>query len=490
MDKLKKLVLIVFVASLGGIVALGVNKLFSNDSPNTIEEMQSVGFRFTNNQKISDQPAYDFVQVAEVSTPAVVHIKTTITPVNNSDKEVNPFDFFGEGFGFGQPNAPRQASGSGVVITEDGYIITNNHVINNADKIEVTLNDKRSFVAELVGADPSTDLALLKINESGLKFLSFGNSDELKVGEWVVAVGNPFNLTSTVTAGIVSAKGRNIDLLRTRDNQYAIENFIQTDAAVNPGNSGGALVDTRGQLIGINTAIASKTGSYSGYSFAVPVNIAKKVMNDLLKYGEVKRAILGVQIGDITAEFAEEKDFPNLKGVYIAGVIDKGAGKKAGLKKGDVILKINDVEVNSSSKLQEEVGKYHPGDEVTIVYRRGDDEKTLDAVLQSRSGDTKITQTEKKKHNEARGLVLESLSKEEMKKLKIKSGVKVSEVKKGPFSDKGVKPGFVITQIDKINVYSVNQAIKLLESKDGGTLIEGKESDGDDLTVGLNLSKE
>lgn len=489
MDNLKKLVLIVFVASLGGVVALGVNKLFSNDSPETIEQMQSVGFKFTNDQKISDQPAYDFVQVAEVSTPAVVHIKTTISPVGKSSKEVNPFDFFGEGFGFNQPNVPRQASGSGVIITEDGYIITNNHVVANADKIEVVMNDKRSYVAELVGTDRSTDLALLKINESALKFLSFGNSDQLKVGEWVVAVGNPFNITSTVTAGIVSAKGRNIDLLRTRDNQYAIENFIQTDAAVNPGNSGGALVNTKGQLIGINTAIASKTGSYAGYSFAVPVNIAKKVMNDLLKYGEVKRAILGVQIGDITAELAEEKNFSNLKGVYVAGLIDGGAGKKAGLKEGDVILKINNTEVNSTSNLQEEIGKYHPGDEVKIVIRRKGDIKKINAILQSRSGDTKITHTEKKKHNEARGLVLQSLNKEEMKKLKVKSGIKVTEVNKGPFKNKGIQAGYVITHIDKVSVYSVNQAIKLIESKNGGTLIEGKNSGGEDFTLGLKLGK-
>lgn len=232
-----------------------------------------------------------------------------------------------------QQQGPRQASGSGVILSDDGFIVTNNHVIDGATKIEVVLNDKRTYVAELVGTDPNTDIALLRIGEKGLPFLKLGNSDQVKVGQWVVAVGNPFNLNSTVTLGIVSAMGRNIDLLRSKGNKYAIENFIQTDAAINPGNSGGALVNTAGELVGINTAIASETGSYAGYGFAVPVNLVKKVVNDIMKYGKVQRALLGVSIQEISQELADAQGLKDLKGVYVAEVIENGAGEKAGIKK-------------------------------------------------------------------------------------------------------------------------------------------------------------
>ena len=494
MKGLKKIGTLLFIAIVGGLVALGINNLVSDDGPRTVEQMQESSFKFTNAKAVDGQVGFDFVAVSEASTPAVVHIKTTIGAAevsSNKGGQRNPFeDFFGEGFGFEMPRrGPQQASGSGVIFSEDGYIVTNNHVVANADKIEVVLNDKRSFVADLVGVDPSTDLAVLKLDEDNLPFLPFGNSNEVKVGEWVVAVGNPFNLTSTVTAGIISAKGRNIDLLRTQDNQYAIENFIQTDAAVNPGNSGGALVNTSGQLIGINTAIASKTGSYAGYSFAVPINIAKKVINDLLKYGEVKRALLGVQIGDVTSQLAEEKGLSSLKGVYVAGVMDEGAGKKAGIKTDDVILKINEKEVNSSSQLQEVVGSYHPGDKVNILLRRNGKEKTVEATLQSKSGDTKITNTEKKAYNSSKGLVFESLTKEEKEKYNVKSGVKVKQVNKGPFKDAGVKEGTVVLSVDKVNVYSVAQLKKLLDTKSGAVLIEGKKPNGDDLVLGIKIKE-
>jgi len=492
MNGLKRIGTLLVIATIGGLVALGINNLVSEEGPKSVEEMQRKDFKFTNAKAVDGLVGFDFVTVSEVSTPAVVHIKTTIgvQEVESSKKgQTNPFeDFFGDGFRMPR-RGPQQASGSGVIFSEDGYIVTNNHVVANADKVEVILNDKRSFLADVVGVDPSTDLAVLKIEENGLPFLTFGNSSEVKVGEWVVAVGNPFNLTSTVTAGIISATGRNIDLLRTQDNQYAIENFIQTDAAVNPGNSGGALVNTSGQLIGINTAIASKTGSYSGYSFAVPVNIAKKVINDLLKYGEVKRALLGVQIGDVTSELAEAKGYDNLKGVYIAGVMDGGAGKKAGIKMDDVILEINSREVNSSSDLQEVVGGYHPGDKITILLRRDSKEKTVEAILQSKSGDTKISNTEMKSFNSSKGLVFESLTKEEKSKYGIKSGVKIKEVNKGPFRDAGVQKGTVITSLDKQSVFSVAQLKKLLDKKKGGVLIEGKKPNGDDLVLGIKINE-
>ncbi|MDX5321781.1 MAG: trypsin-like peptidase domain-containing protein, partial [Bacteroidota bacterium] len=293
---MKKVWSIVLAATVGGLVAIGVNTLLSKKEASSFEEKQKVAF--TNYPAGSGISELDFTVPSEKVTPAVVYIISTLGNEGEDDMD-NPFNFFNI------PNpAPSQGSGSGVIISEDGYIATNNHVIDGAVSIQVTLNDKRSYVARLVGTDPQTDLALLKIEEEGLPFIQFGNSDEVKVGQWVLAVGNPFNLTSTVTAGIVSAKGRNINLLRTRDNQFAIENFIQTDAAVNPGNSGGALVDLNGSLIGINTAIATQTGSFSGYSFAVPVNIVKKVMDDLLKYGMVQRGFLGISIQDVDSKLA------------------------------------------------------------------------------------------------------------------------------------------------------------------------------------------
>lgn len=493
METIKRIGTGLVIAIIGGLVALGLNNFIQGDAPSTAEQIREGNFKFTNSKTVEGNVAFDFAAVSEVSTPAVVHIKTTIgaPTAQESVRGQNPFEeFFGEGFGFEMPRrGPQQSSGSGVIFSQDGYIVTNNHVVANADKVEVVLNDKRSFVATVVGVDPSTDLAVIKVEEENLPFLSFGNSNEVKVGEWVVAVGNPFNLTSTVTAGIISAKGRNIDLLRTRDNQYAIENFIQTDAAVNPGNSGGALVNTSGQLIGINTAIASKTGSYAGYSFAVPVNIAKKVIQDLLKYGEVKRALLGVQIGDVSSELAEEKNLPNLKGVYVAGVMEDGAGEKAGIKAEDVILKINEKEVNSSSQLQEVVGNYHPGDKVDITVRRGTKEKVLEAVLQSKSGETKISNTKKKVHNESQGIKFETLTKTEKQKYDVKTGVKITDVNKGPFKDAGVKEGTVITSLDKQEIFSVGQLKKLLDSKKGGILLEGKKPNGDDLVLGIRVGE-
>lgn len=312
----------------------------------------------------------DFIQASENTINSVVHVTTKVVQTSFQRDIFQEF-FYGPGAGGREFKQYGSGSGSGVIVSSEGYIVTNNHVIENASEIEVILNDNSKYTAKVVGTDPSTDIAILKIEGSGFQPIPLGNSDDLKVGEWVLAVGNPFNLTSTVTAGIVSAKARNINLLSDRSKQdvIPIESFIQTDAAVNPGNSGGALVNTKGELVGINTAIASQTGSYSGYSFAVPVNLVEKVMRDLIDYGIVQRGYLGVQINDITQEIKTKNNLPNTKGVFVAKVVEDGSADKAGIKDGDVILKIGTKEVNSVASLQEEIGKRRPGDKVSVTVR-------------------------------------------------------------------------------------------------------------------------
>ena len=319
----------------------------------------------------------DFVLAANQSVNAVVHINTKSTKAGKY--YYNPINdyFFGKPYQK-SPDKTVSGSGSGVIISSDGYIATNYHVIKGADIIEVTLNDKRIIEAELIGKDPNTDLALLKISENDLASISYANSDDLQVGEWVLAVGNPFNLTSTVTAGIVSAKGRNINLLKE---QYAIESFIQTDAVVNPGNSGGALVNDKGELVGINTAIASNNGSYTGYSFAIPVNVVKKVMNDLRDYGAVQRALLGIQIRDINQSLRTKLNLTSMKGVYISRVMEKGAARLANLYSGDIITHLNGKKVNSINELQEALSQFGPGDEIDVVFLRGDKIKSAVVAL-------------------------------------------------------------------------------------------------------------
>lgn len=317
----------------------------------------------------------DFTQAAERSVEAVVHVKTKYY---RQQQYVDPFyQFF-----FGRPQQSQQpsamASGSGVILSNDGYIVTNNHVIESANEIEVVLNDKRTFAAQLIGTDPNTDLALLKIEATDLPTIEIGNSDDLRVGEWVLAVGNPFNLTSTVTAGIVSAKARSINILNS---DMKIESFIQTDAAVNPGNSGGALVNTRGQLVGINTAIASQTGSYAGYAFAIPTAIMQKVVADLRQYGTVQRALLGIRMLDITQQVKDQLSLESMEGVYVGEVISGSAADKAGMKAGDVIVQVDGRTINSSSQLQEQIGRKNPGDQVTILVRRGQRSVTLQVTL-------------------------------------------------------------------------------------------------------------
>ncbi|MFT3753514.1 MAG: Do family serine endopeptidase [Paludibacter sp.] len=401
----------------------------------------------------------DFTVAAELSVHAVVHVKTK-TPVKVQQFGGGfPNDPFFEYF-FGRPqqvpNQPKEAPmqegvGSGVIISNDGYIVTNNHVVDRSSEIEVTLNDKRTFKAKLIGADPSTDLALIKIEAEKLPVILFGNSDSLKIGEWVLAVGNPFNLASTVTAGIVSAKARNINIINS---QMKIESFIQTDAAINPGNSGGALVNTRGELVGINTAIASQTGSYAGYAFAIPVSIVQKVVADLRQYGVAQRAMLGVEIRDINSDLAKEKNLKTLDGVYIGKVTDNSAAQKAGIKEGDIINSVNGVQVKSATELQEQIGRYRPGDKITVNVVRKDSEQKLTVELKNRQGNTGVVSSSS--NMDVLGATYKEVNDKTRQQLGLDYGIEIKSLSKGKFADAGIKPGFIILKIN-------NQAIRTEE---------------------------
>jgi Do/DeqQ family serine protease len=377
----------------------------------------------------------------------------------------NPF--FDEFFGLrNQQPQLAQGFGSGVIISEDGYIITNNHVIENAQNIKVILNDKREFEAQLIGTDPSTDIALLKVDADDLQFLTYGDSNVLQLGEWVLAVGNPFNLTSTVTAGIVSSLGRN---LRINEDQYSIESFIQTDAAVNPGNSGGALVNQQGNLVGINTAIASRTGSYTGYSFAVPVTIVKKVVEDLKKYGEVQRALLGVNIEDVDAEIAKELNLDRVEGVVVGGVPENGAAKEAGIKEKDVIVQVDGLQIKTTAALQEKISQYRPGDKVEVIVIRDGEKKQFNVTLRNKNGDTDIV----RENNLTMGAEFEVVSDQEKEKLDINNGIKITKLDKGKLKNSGMKEGFIITNVNKKPIFEVKDFKRELSYAKGGILVEG-----------------
>lgn len=362
---MKQLTSMVLAGIIGGLITLGGFYLIAPQTPaQTVKLVNQPAQKYAQlaSDRIQTAP-FDFTAAAEKTMPAVVHITSKQTVKEEVKRQQSPFDFF-----FGpMEGAPKQGTGSGVIIDDEGFIVTNNHVVDFADEITVTLYDQRKFKATKVGTDPTTDLALIKIEAEELPVLTFGNSDDVRVGEWVLAVGNPFNLTSTVTAGIVSAKGRNIDILEGRT---AIESFIQTDAAVNPGNSGGALVDQRGNLIGINTAIASYTGSFSGYSFAVPASIVMKVVEDLKEFGSAKRGFMGVSIQNMDSELATDLGVNIVEGVHIAGVQDGGAADDAGMKVDDIVTQINGRNVKTAPELQELVGRNRPGDEIEVTINR------------------------------------------------------------------------------------------------------------------------
>lgn len=476
MEKLIKRIIVVFLIALtGGISGAFLYKVVFQPNPEVAfhsTPIQRSDARLTRLTPASPEAVIDFTKAADLTVHAVVHVKTYYDRQNNYYNPYNPFhDFFwGDPRQNAQPGQP-EASGSGVILSDDGYIVTNNHVVNSASKIEVTLNDKRTYVAKVIGTDPSTDLALLKIDEKALPYVTYGNSDELRVGEWVLAVGNPFNLTSTVTAGIVSAKARDINILNST---YKIEAFIQTDAAVNPGNSGGALVNTSGQLVGINAAIASNTGSYTGYSFAIPATIVKKVVNDLLEFGEVQRGFIGVNIRDIDNKLVAEKGIKQIKGVYVDGLKEGGSATEAGIEKGDVITQIGDVPVNSAPELQEQISRYRPGDKVNISIIRKDEERIIPVILKNKKGTTDVVRKEKNEIISLLGADFEQISADEQARLGIDGGVKVKKLSVGKLRSAGIREGFIITKIDRNkDINTTDDLVDALQNKKGGVLIEG-----------------
>jgi serine protease Do len=463
---------------IGGMFPLGAYLMLSGSHFSKLSDEVIDGNRlyaarpvsFDGNSSISP----NFVDASESTINSVVHVTTKVVQTSFQRDLFQEF-FYGPGAGGREFKQYGSGSGSGVIVSSEGYIVTNNHVIENASEIEVILNDNSKFSAKLVGTDPSTDIAVLKIEGTGFQPIPLGNSDNLHIGEWVLAVGNPFNLTSTVTAGIVSAKARNINLLsdRTGSNVVPIESFIQTDAAVNPGNSGGALVNTKGELVGINTAIASQTGSYAGYSFAVPVNLVQKVMRDLIDYGIVQRGYLGVQISDINQEIKETNKLPNTKGVLVAKVNDDGSAKKAGIKDGDVILKIGSKEVNSVAELQEEIGKRRPGDKVTLTIRgKSGDEEIKELVLRNKEGETTLISKDEISTNVALGATFVELTAKEKKELNVSYGVKIASLNPGKLKSIGLQEGMVITKINNEPIETVEQLSSKLNGVNRGVLLE------------------
>lgn len=435
---------------------------------------------YTTNEK-GEMVPLDFTGTAEKVTQAVVHIRSTqeaITSGNSQVPDAFRHFFFDSPF---ENQMPRQSTGSGVIINKDGYIVTNNHVVEGSEIVQVTLSDNRELKAEVIGTDPDTDLAVIKVNANDLPYLSFVNSDQTKVGQWVLAVGNPFNLNSTVTAGIISAKGRNINIINSnRQNRNgeqnvstAIESFIQTDAAINPGNSGGALVDLNGGLVGINTAIASPTGSYSGYGFAVPANIVSKITEDLIAYGTVQRGWLGIQVSSVTNTLAKENDLSVNEGAYVAGFgtnADKSAAKAAGIKEGDVVVKLDETPIKSNTALIEYIGRKRPGDKVNVTVNRNGKEVVIPVTLKNSEGTTNTVKREEKADVAALGLELEELDSKVLKRLDVASGVKVKELDT-KLKRSGMREGFIITHVDDKPVKSEKEVDEILKKKKAGDLI-------------------
>lgn len=476
---MKKILQLVFIILSSVLISLfAFKKLYPNQANVVVKNTTQPAVLSNYNNLQGGAP--DFVLAAKIATPAVVHINTTIEQKQNKGNANNPFwQFFGDQFNF-EPS-PSMGSGSGVIISEDGYIVTNNHVIENADNIEVVLHDKQSYKGKLIATDPSTDIAVIKIEAKGLNFLPFGNSDNVEIGEWVLAVGNPFNLSSTVTAGIISAKGRNINILREKAGNVAIESFIQTDAAVNPGNSGGALVNAKnGELIGINTAIATPTGTYAGYSFAVPSNLVKKVVYDMIDFGIVQRGFLGVSISDVTNEQVKELGLESNKGVYIGELVQGGGAQEAGLKIGDVILKIDGMPTYSTPELQEMVARHRPGDKISVEFIR--DKKTMSKEILLKNSNNK-TELLSKNDIEKSGDVLtrlgatfKELETSKAKEYGLRGGVVLQKLEKGSLlaQQTDMKEGFIIAKINNIFITNVDDLKKTLERFQGeGILLEG-----------------
>lgn len=458
------LITIIFLVTfIGGILGSIFTVKYLSDSIPTyqsIDERQNSVLANYHRDSVYDVPKeVNFLLASQKVVPAVVHIQASY---GSGSFSLNPLELYY------QPQ--ERSSGSGVIISDDGYIVTNHHVIEEATNVEVIMNNNQRFYAKIVGMDPSTDLALLKIKAKNLPFVPYGNSDAVKIGEWVLAVGNPFDLNSTVTAGIVSARARNIRILREKNN-LQVESFIQTDAAVNPGNSGGALVNLKGELVGVNSAIATATGTYSGYSFAIPVSLVKKVMDDLLEYGQIQRGLLGVQITDVNAGIAEQLSLNLIDGVLVTRVSLGSAAAEANIQPGDVIIAIDNHFVKSVSELQEWVARNRPGKEINVTYVR----KNKSSVVKARLKDHDGREGTYKKNvvYEMNGMVVEDILFNELSKLNLETGIRVKTLNAGKWKETGMREGFIISYLDRVPVDDVEDFNRMLEYKRGGILIEG-----------------
>ena len=476
----KKNWLIVLAAVLAGGLAgyLTVRLTSGGDNQTYVYQDPDSGAVVRNVSITGEYP--DFTYAAETSVKAVVFVKV----VKRSEQPQGPSSLFEYFFGFGN-SIPREqvGTGSGVIISEDGFIVTNNHVVSGATEIEVTVGDNKTFKADIVGTDPATDVALLKVDAKGLPTIPMGDSDELRLGEWVLAIGSPYGLTSTITAGIVSAKGRSMP---NYSGEFKIESFIQTDAAVNPGNSGGALVNIKGELVGINTAIISQTGSYAGYSFAIPVNMVKKIAADFREYGSVQRAMLGISMLNNSEDLKEEMKLSTSDGVYIAEVVKGGAAEAAGVKKGDILLSIDGTAVAKGTAVQEIINQHSPGDKVELEISR--DGKVLKLKVTLIGKDTQEMNAYNQQGNvNLFGAQLVPAPREELEKLGLKAGVKVASVDKGKVRDAGIKAGFIITYINNNPVSSPQDVAAEVKKARRSLLIEGFDPSGNLYYYGIGL---
>ena len=453
-------------AVVAGITAFAVVRIaMYYQTPSVVQIDEGSRFRTVN---LSQDNWPDFTYAAESAVDAVVYVKVKATQAA-PEMPGSIFDFF---FGMPQQGSPRQrekvGSGSGVIIREDGYIVTNNHVIEDATEIEVTLNNNEKYTAVLVGADPATDVALLKVEATGLPFIPFADSDKLRLGEWVIAIGSPYDLRSTITAGIVSAKGRSMP---NYSGEFKIESFIQTDAAVNPGNSGGALVDKAGRLVGINTAIISQTGSYTGYSFAVPSNIVKKIVYDLIDFGSVKRAMLGITMQPIDDKIAEELKLSSRNGVYIVEVLKNSAADKAGMKKGDVLVAVDSVKITTPSSVQEVVSRFSPGDKAELTVLRDGKEKTLEVIFKGTAQENGTVTADGAVA--FYGSSIKSADKETLAKFGLKNGVQIVDLGEGKLKEAGAVEGFIILYVNDQPVKSPQEVVEIVKKSKRSVFIEG-----------------
>ena len=481
--KLKQVLATVAISAATALgVVWGYGKFVNNNNTYAGQQIGSVpsNYKFAGlNDNNLPPGAVDFTQPAAAALPAVVHIKTKTNAkqVSNNlpktQRPANPFgdlfddDLFNQFFGRGNGYVPEQrASGSGVIISEDGYIVTNNHVVDGADELTVTLNNKKSYTAKVIGTDPAYDLAVIKIDAKALPFLLYGNSDDVKIGQWVLAIGYPLNLETTVTAGIISAKARTLNLNKGTKTNSAVESFIQTDAAVNQGNSGGALVNSNGALIGINSAIASPTGYYSGYSYAIPVNIVKKVVDDMIKYGNVQRGFLGVSTANTNDIPEEQKQKMNLNftgdGLVITDVASSSAALDAGLKKGDIIKSINGTEVTLPSELQELVTRYKPSDKISILYSRNGKEFTTSATLKNKIGTFEIVKLDNTALPKL-GADFTNLDAKKAKEFGVPGGIVVKKINDGALKDQTrMRDGFIIVKVNNKDVKNTEELAKAI----------------------------